>query len=161
TGQVWNANKQKFNPSDNTWTTVTDTSAFDHRKMRFLNGTVFADMDLSEALVPVVSIDNYTGERTSRMNERNMTVDSRGTIYFTGGLGDVTAGIVAFGPPTGDLNGSGDVDLNDAILAAKILVGSGNAPDSIGDVSGDFKTGLAEMIFIAKLGFNTPLLAAG
>jgi hypothetical protein len=89
-GQVWNAAKQKFDPQNNLWVTVADTSAFDHRHLRFANGRVPADMGLAGALSPISALD-----------ERNMTLDSRGTIFFSGWLGNVTAGIVALGPPAG------------------------------------------------------------
>jgi hypothetical protein len=89
-GQVWNAAKQKFDPQNNLWVTVADTSAFDHRRLRFANGRVPADLDLTGALSPITVLE-----------ERNMTLNSRGTILFSGGLGDVTAGIVALGPPAG------------------------------------------------------------
>ena len=63
-------------------------------------------MKLTAALLPVSVLD-----------ERNMTLDSRGTVYFTGGLGNVTAGIVAFGLPKGDINFDGQVNLTDFVLA--------------------------------------------
>ena len=84
------------------------------------------------------------------MDERRMTVDSRGTIYFTGGLGSTTAGIVAFGPPNGDLDGSGSVDLTDAILAARVMVGTTVQISAGGDISGDWKIGIPEMIYILQ-----------
>ena len=133
-GQIWNANKQKFNAEDNTWADAADTSAFDQRNLRFLNGRVSAGMDLSDALEPKPVLD-----------ERNMTIDSRGTIYFSGG-----SGIMAFGPPKGDLDGSGIVDLTDAVLAGKVLVDEAAGIYANGDVSGDFKIGLAEIIFILQ-----------
>jgi len=86
TGQIWNAAKQKFDTNTNTWATVADTSVFDQRKLRFLNGRVPATMDMTEALTP------------AELDERLMTVDTQGTIYFSGGLGVVRAGIIAFGP---------------------------------------------------------------
>jgi sugar lactone lactonase YvrE len=90
TGQVWNAAKQKFDSVNNVWTSVTDTSAFDNRKLRFLNGTVPATMSLTGSLAPISTLD-----------ENTMTLDSRGAIYFSGGmigLSSVNVGIVAFGP---------------------------------------------------------------
>ena len=89
-GQVWNASKQKFDSVNNVWLPVpADTSAFDHRHLRFLNGTVPVDMDVTVGLAPI---------STMPVDENNMTVDSRGTILFSGGLGSVNAGIVAYGP---------------------------------------------------------------
>ncbi len=93
-GQVWNGSKQKFDSVNNVWLPVpADTSAFDHRHLRFLNGTVPADMDVSGGLAPISAM--------SALDENNMTVDSRGTILFSGGLGSVNAGIVAYGPIPG------------------------------------------------------------
>lgn len=90
-GQVWNASKQKFDSVNNVWLPVpADTSALDHRHLRFLNGTVPADMDVSGGLTPISTI--------SALDENNMTMDSRGTILFSGGLGTVSTGIVAYGP---------------------------------------------------------------
>ncbi len=135
-GGIWNSGGQKYVPESNTWVTITDTSPYDHRKLRFLNGTVPVDFDLTNALPPVSLID-----------EELMTVDSRGTIYFTGGRSDLSAGIVAFGPLNGDLNKNGAVDLGDVILAAKVLVDEAAGVSANGDVSGDLKIGIAEMIF--------------
>lgn len=90
-GQVWNGSKQKFDSVNNVWLPVpADTSAFDHRHLRFLNGTVPADMDVTGGLPPISAM--------SALDENNMTVDSRGTIVFSSGLGSVNAGIVAYGP---------------------------------------------------------------
>ena len=89
-GQVWNAAKQKFDSQNNAWLTVADTSAFDQRHLRFANGRVPADMVLTGALSPV-----------SALEERTMTVNSGGTIYFSAGNYFYTAGIVALGPPAG------------------------------------------------------------
>ena len=136
TGQVWNAGAQRFNPEDTTWTAAADTGALDQRHLRFLNGRVSAGLDLSGALSPITALD-----------ERYMTVDSRGTIYFTGWLGNITAGIVAFGPPKGDLDGSGTADLTDAILAAEVMANATTQVLAGGDINGDGKIGLAEMIY--------------
>lgn len=138
-GQVWNAAKQKLNTENNTWQTVADTSAFDHRQLRFLNGRVQADWDLSGALPPITGLD-----------ERNMTIDSRGTIYFTGWLGNVNAGIVAFGMQNGDIDRNGRVDLTDALLVAQVLIDQPSSAFSISDIDGDGKIGMAEMIFILQ-----------
>ena len=79
-----------------------------------------------------------------------MTMDSRGTIYFTGGPGNVEAGIVVFGPPDGDLDSSGRVDLADAILGAKTMVNANLKVFASGDVNGDGKIGIAEMIYVLQ-----------
>jgi hypothetical protein len=87
----------------------------------------------------------------SMLDERNMTLDSRGTIYFTGGLGYVSAGIVAFGPLSGDIDRNARVDLKDAVLAAKVLVNTSSQEASFsGDVNGDRKIGLDEFIYILQ-----------
>lgn len=92
-GQVWNAAKQKFDSLSNSWLTVADTSAFDQRHLRFANGRVSADLALTGAPFPV------SGQ--AGPEERTMTLDSRGTVYFSGGISDIQAGIVALGPPAG------------------------------------------------------------
>jgi hypothetical protein len=139
-GQIWNAAKQKFDSQSNSWLAVTaDTGALDHRHLRFTNGRVAADMDLTGALQPI-----------SLLDERNMTLDSRGTVYFTGGLGNINAGIVALGPLLGDIDGNGRVDLADAVLTAKLLAGLPSQASSIADINNDGKIGLAEMIFILQ-----------
>ncbi|MCE5266245.1 MAG: transcriptional regulator [Deltaproteobacteria bacterium] len=139
-GQVWNAAKQKFDPENNGWLPVAaDTSVLDHRHLRFLNGRIPVDLDLSGALPPVTLLE-----------ERNMTLESRGTIYFTGSLGNVLAGIVAFGLPGGDMDLNGRVDLADAILVAKSLVGMPLQAFAGRDVNGDGKIGLAEMIHVLQ-----------
>lgn len=138
-GQVWSADKKKFDSVGNSWTTVADTSALDHRHLRFLNGNVSVDMDMSGALPPV-----------SVPEELNMTVDSRGTIYFSGSLGNTSAGIVAFSPLNGDVDRNGTVNLADAILAAQVMVGTAGPAFAGADVNGDGKIGLAEAIFILQ-----------
>ena len=142
-GQVWNAAKQKFDPQNNVWLPVAaDTSAFDHRHLRFPNGRIPADIDLTGALLPISAL--------SVLEERNMTVDSLGTIYFTGSLASVEAGIVAFGFPKGDIDRNGRVDLTDAVLTAKLLVGLPSQASSSADINSDGKIGLEEMIFILQ-----------
>jgi hypothetical protein len=80
------------------------------------------------------------------------------TNTFSYGL----SGNVYFIPPEkGDIDGDGDIDLQDSIIALQILVG---APPSIGvytssDIDSDFRIGLAEAIYaIQKLAgfYNTP-----
>lgn len=85
-GQIWNGDKKRFNSATNHWDTVADTTPFDQRHLRFLNGRVPVTMDMSAALSPAT------------LNATYMTVDTRGAIYFAGGLGSVNAGIVALGP---------------------------------------------------------------
>jgi len=88
-GEIWNAAKQKYNYTENKWEQPTDTSSFDHRSLVFLNGTVPADLDLSQAQTLV-----------SELNQEQMTVDSQGKIYFaagiSGGIYAVDAGIVVY-----------------------------------------------------------------
>ncbi len=115
-GGVWNAAKQKFDSTDNTWQTVTDTSDFDHRHLRFTNGMIPADMDLSGALPWVTSTD-----------QNRMTLDIRGNIYFDYGmvwLTSVNAGIVVCTPIKGDINRDRKLNMADAILAPSILTGT-------------------------------------
>lgn len=143
TGQVWNANspRQKFNPLDNTWQTATDTSAFSHRRLRFTNGRVPVDMSLSGALAPITMAD-----------ERFMTLDSRGTIYFSGGMAGmslVNVGVVARGPVLGDIDRNGHLELADAVRIMQFLAG-GPAQALFADVNGDGKTGIAEVIYILQ-----------
>ncbi|MDD2856335.1 MAG: hypothetical protein PHU01_12465, partial [Desulfuromonadaceae bacterium] len=88
-GQVWNVAKQKFDSLTNTWVTVDDTSAFDQRNLQFLNGTVPAGMDLTNALSP---LNSWSG-----VIENLVTIDTKGTLYFSAGLGSVSGGIAAFG----------------------------------------------------------------
>lgn len=135
-GQVWSADKKKFDSAGNSWVTAADTSALDHRHLRFLNGNVPVDMDMSGALPPV-----------SVPEELNMTVDSRGTIYFSGSLGNTSAGIVAFGPLNGDVDRNGIVNLVDAIIAARVIAGMNVQAFAGADVNGDGGIGLAEAIF--------------
>ncbi|MCK9273985.1 MAG: hypothetical protein M0P57_02730 [Syntrophales bacterium] len=140
-GGIWNSARQKYVPSSNTWTAVTDTSAFDHRHLRFTNGNVPADMDLTGAIAPVAALD-----------ETHMTVDRRGVIYFSGGLGGgVNTGIAAFAPPRGDADGNLRVELNDALY---ILMGTAGVspgpPSPAGDANGDGKLGTADVIYILQ-----------
>lgn len=90
-GQIWNAAKQKFDPQNNVWLPVSaDTTALDHRRLRFLNGRVPADMNVTGGLLPISA--------QTTLDERTMTVDTGGTLYFSTGLSSVNAGIVAYGP---------------------------------------------------------------
>ena len=134
-GQVWNADKQKFDSINNIWLPVaTDTSAVDHRQLRFLNGRVPADMDLSKALAPVNS--------PSALDEHTMTVDSAGTIYFSGGMGglsSVNVGIVALGviPLIGDCDHNGTVTIAEVQSAINMFLGLKTAAACVDqDVSG-------------------------
>ncbi len=143
-GQVWNAAKQKFDSQNNVWLpAATDTSAFDHRQLRFLNGRVPVDMNMSGGLPPITAPEEY-----------NMTVDSHGTIYFSGGMASgmssVNVGIVALGPLRGDIDRNGQVDLADAVLTAKLLVGLPSQVSSSADINIDGEIGLEEMIFILQ-----------
>ena len=138
-GQVWSADKKKFDPQTNTWSAAADTSAFDRRSLRFLNGRVKADMPLTGALEPV-----------QRLDERLMTLDTRGTIYFTGGLGDVRAGIVALWTLNGDLDRNQRVDLADAILAVRVPADLPSSAEAGDDIDGDGRIGLAEVIYILQ-----------
>ena len=139
-GDIWNAAKQRYVPDSNTWATMTDTSAFDRRHLRFANGRVPADVDLTGAPEPVTTLD-----------ETQMTVDAKGVIYFSGGLGVVDAGIVVFSPPRGDVNGNLRLELGDALLAFKYIVGiSAERPSPAGDVNGDGKVGLADIVYILQ-----------
>jgi hypothetical protein len=54
-------------------------------------------------------------------------------------------------PVPGDLNVDRDVTLADAILGLKVVVGIGSAGvDLRGDVNGDSRIGLAEVIYILE-----------
>jgi streptogramin lyase len=139
TGQVWSADGKVFDSQTDTWTAAENTSAFDSRQLRFLNGRVVADKNLAGSLEPVTTLD-----------ERFMTLDSYGTIYLTDGLGNVRAGIVALGGLTGDLDHNDSVDLADAILSARIPVTMPSSPNSGGDVDGDGRIGIQEMIYILQ-----------
>lgn|GEM_PF-1544667 len=90
-GEIWNAQKQKFDYSQNTWQDMADTSTLDHRSLRFLNGDVPADLDMSQALSPINGLD-----------QDNMTLDTNGNIYFSGGMSgginSVDNGIVVYRP---------------------------------------------------------------
>jgi ligand-binding sensor domain-containing protein len=138
-GQVWSSDKKKFDSQTNTWVVPDNTTAFDHRKLRFLNGRVASDMELEDSLEPIQSLD-----------ERQMTIDTRGTIYFAGGLGNVRAGIVALGALNGDLDHNSRVDLTDVLLPARVLVTLPASVSMSGDVGGDKKIGSDEMIFILQ-----------
>ena len=93
-GQIWNAAKQKYNPQNGQWETLSDSSAFDGRTLHFLNGDLAANMDLSQALAPVSPV--------SELQEELMTVDTRGRVYFaagmSSGLASVNAGVVVYDP---------------------------------------------------------------
>jgi len=143
-GQVWNAAGQQFNAVNNSWITVADKSAFNHRQLRFLNGKVPADMDLTNALPPITALE-----------ERNMTIDTSGNLYFSGGmssgLSSVNVGIVVSPPLPGDIDRNGRVDLADAILTAKIMVGlPATGMSTTGDVNGGKTIGSAEFIYILQ-----------
>ena len=89
-GNIWNANQQRYNVQNGCWETSADTSAFDLRKLHFLNGDLAANMDISQALVPV-----------NVLNEQLMTIDTRGRVYFAAGmagLASVNAGVVVYQP---------------------------------------------------------------
>ncbi|MFC1856590.1 DUF1566 domain-containing protein [Thermodesulfobacteriota bacterium] len=64
-----------------------------------------------------------------------------------------TTYITTFGSPIGDVNGSGTVDLADAILALKASCGVDTTGDSFsdtGDVNGDGKIGIEEVVYILQ-----------
>jgi hypothetical protein len=79
-----------------------------------------------------------------------MTLDTRGTIYFTGGLGDVRAGIVALWTLNGDLDRNQRVDLADAILAVRVPADLPSSAEAGNDIDGDGRIGLAEVIYILQ-----------
>ncbi len=56
-------------------------------------------------------------------------------------------------PPVGDADGSGGIDLKDALLIFKMIVGADTGSDTLSltaDVNGDGKLGIAELIYILK-----------
>lgn len=140
-GQIWNAAKQKFDTQANTWALAADTTAFDRRNFRFLNGRVPVTLDLTGAPAPV---------GVFLLNDRTMTVDRRGTIYFSGGISNVGAGIVALGPLNGDIDRSGRVDLADAVLAIRVLTGVAVQAPAAAEWSGDGRIGPEEAVFILQ-----------
>jgi hypothetical protein len=52
--------------------------------------------------------------------------------------------------PAGDVDGNGQVELSDAIMALKVLVGTASPEDSSGDVNGDGKIGIAEALYAVQ-----------
>ncbi|MGD9975561.1 MAG: right-handed parallel beta-helix repeat-containing protein, partial [Desulfatirhabdiaceae bacterium] len=108
------------------------------------------------------------------LNQNSFEVDARsnwwgdksGPYHATlnaAGLGDKVSDGVLFEPwlltpPTsefeiGDVNQDGQVDLKDAILVAKILVGVETTPETVtvgADVDGDKKISLPEFIYILQ-----------
>lgn len=88
-GNTWNQSKQKYNEETGKWDTPTDTSAFDNRTLKFLNGNVPSNMDISQAPLPITEMDKQL-----------MTVDTQGRIYFSvgmaTGLSSVNAGVVVY-----------------------------------------------------------------
>jgi streptogramin lyase len=139
-GQIWNEQKQQYDSETNTWAEVTDTSDFDNRHLRFLNGRIPVTMELIENFPPVYTVD-----------ERYMTIDTRGNIYFCGGLGSVNAGIAVHSSVKGDLDLNGVVDLKDVMIATKIFTQQNVIiPDGIIDINGDLKTGIEELIFMIQ-----------
>jgi len=138
-GNIWNNARQKFEPSTDTWESVSDTSPLDERHLRFLNGRVPVNMDLSQALSPVESA-----------NQAVMTLDAKGNLYFCGGLGNVNAGIVVHTPPPGvvDLEG---VDLASVVTALKIMAGMEVESFSpIWGTDGNNKVGIDKIIYILQ-----------
>lgn len=142
-GEIWSASKQKFDYQNNTWVIVADTSGFDNRHLRFANGSIPADMDMSGVLPPMTVTD-----------ENRMTLDTRGNIYFAYGMGwlpSVNAGIVVRSPVKGDVDRDGLVDLADAIVAPAIAVGIGSQiQSSAADVNDDGKIGLPEFLYVLQ-----------
>lgn len=53
-------------------------------------------------------------------------------------------------PPPGDVDGSGDVTLKDAIITLKVLSGSEVATELLADVDADRKIGAGEVVFILR-----------
>lgn len=143
-GGVWNAAKQKYDVQNDKWLTVADTGEFDRRHLRFLNGRVPADMDLTGALPPV-----------GILNQATMTVNTRGDVYFCGGIAggvySVNNGIVVCSPPMGDVDRDARVGLADAVSALKIVAGgSSEAFSAAGDVNGNGRIGLDEVIHVLQ-----------
>jgi len=139
-GNVWNSASQRFDSTANTWITQTDTTPFEKRYMRFLNGRIPADMDMTGALSNVTATAQDT-----------MTLDTQGNIYFAGGLGSVNAGIVVRSPVMGDINRNALVELDDAVQNLRIVSGqSSPAQAKTVALDGNGKIGPGEMIFILR-----------
>jgi len=114
-GQVWNTGAQVYNPETRQWIDQSDTSLFDKRPLRFLNGTLSANMDIAGAPVPVENVD-----------QERMTVDTNGNIYFCGGmvwLQSINAGIVVRSPVKGDMNRDNRIQLDDTLLSLESFTG--------------------------------------
>ncbi len=140
-GGIWNSAKQKYDPDTDTWINLDDTSPFDKRHLRFLNGRIPADMDLSHALQPVKALD-----------ENLITIDSYGNIHFIGGNGIVNAGVVVAASPRGDVNRDFALDLADLMVVLQISAGI--IPDTVsfaGDLNQDNRIGPEDAVLILRL----------
>lgn len=142
-GQVWNTASQTFDFEANQWVDQDDDTLFKTRPMRFSNGGIPADMDLTGAPAPLTGTD-----------QNLMTVDTMGNVYFAGGmvwLQSINAGIVVCSPIKGDVNRDNKIALDDAVFSLQILSGMVSGFQSIPvEVSGDGKVGVAESIYILQ-----------
>ncbi|MCP3891929.1 MAG: transcriptional regulator [Desulfobulbaceae bacterium] len=142
-GQVWNTDKQQFDSETNTWAAVTNTSAYDSRHLRFLNGRIPANMDMTGALPDVTTTA-----------QDSMTIDTKGQVYFAGGMvgpSSVNAGIVVRSPVTGDIDRNCLIQLDDALYGLMIISGLSSPAQAYPvEVDSDGKIGLVETLFILR-----------
>ena len=147
TGQVWNTAGQTFDFEARQWVDQDDDTLFKTRPMRFLNGDIPADMDLTGAPAPLTGTDQTL-----------MTVDTLGNVYFAGGmvwLQSINMGIVVCSPIKGDVNRDNKIELNDVVFSLQILSGQNSGIQSIPvEVSGDGKVGAAESIYVLRKSAN-------
>ena len=142
-GQIWNVSNQIFDSSTDTWTTQTDTTLFDTRPLRFLNGDIPADVELEGA-----------PEQLGGTAQERMTVDTAGNVFFGGGmfwLQSINKGVVVCTPVKGDIDRDGKIELGDAILSMGSLAGMASGIQSAPvDVTGDGKVDTAESIYVLQ-----------
>jgi len=142
-GRVWNSASQVFDSDTNAWITQTDTTPFDTRPMRFLNGDLPSTMSFDDDSIPLTSID-----------QDGMTVDTDGNVYFSGGMGgvgSVNIGIVVLSPVKGDIDRDGLIKLNDAVMAVQSMTGTASrVQSSPADINGDGKVDASETIYILQ-----------
>ncbi|MBI9075435.1 MAG: transcriptional regulator [Desulfatibacillum sp.] len=143
-GKVWNTASQIFDSETNTWVTQTDTTLYDTRPMPFLNGGIPANMKFTGAPVPA-----------NQTNQDLMTVDTRGNVYFCGGmvwLQSINAGIVVRSPVKGDIDRDGVIELRDAVLSVGSVAGMASGlQSSVTDVTGDGKVDMVETLYVMQV----------